>query len=145
MEGQSGAKLTESAKKMVRSTERVEDSADRRTELAAGRTVFGAERTYAAWVRTGLLALASGIGAKKLLTGLLPVWLVLVTGTVLVLFSAFCFGAGVWRDLNPGPPPPRPDIPRLPSALLVGVNAFLAIVALVSLLGIWFAKVSSLP
>jgi putative membrane protein len=28
---------------------------------------FAAERTLAAWVRTGLLALASGIGAKKLL------------------------------------------------------------------------------
>jgi putative membrane protein len=142
-EEQSSAKIAESAKKMVRSTERVEDSADRRTELAADRTVFAAERTYAAWVRTGLLALASGIGAKQLLTGLLPAWLVILTGTVLVLFSAFCFGAGVWRDLHPGPPPPRPDIPRLPPALLIAVNTFLAIVALVSLLGIWFGKVST--
>src|SRR3954464_3688577 len=87
-----------------------QDGPDRRTTLAADRTVFAAERTYAAWVRTGLLALASGIGAKKLLTGLIPAWLVIVTGTVLVLFSAFCFGAGVWRDLNPGAPPPRPGI-----------------------------------
>src|SRR5262249_61901303 len=38
------------------------------TELAADRTVFAAERTYAAWVRTGLMALASGIGAKALLS-----------------------------------------------------------------------------
>jgi hypothetical protein len=27
--------------------------------------------------------------------------------TVLVLFSAFCFGAAVWRHLEPGVPLPR--------------------------------------
>ena len=31
-----------------------------------------AERTYAAWLRTGLFALASGIGARALLTGVVP-------------------------------------------------------------------------
>src|SRR5438034_10272417 len=110
----SSEKLADTAEKIKHSTYKVEDSADRTTQLAADRTVFAAERTYAAWVRTGLLALASGIGARQLLTGLLPVWLVMATGTVLVLFSAFCFFAGIWRDLNPGPPPPRPDIPHLP-------------------------------
>lgn len=45
------------------------DSADRRTELTAGCTVFAAERTFAAWVRTGFVALASGIGPRKLLEG----------------------------------------------------------------------------
>jgi uncharacterized membrane protein YidH (DUF202 family) len=66
----------------------------------ADRTVFAAERTYAAWVRTGLLAMASGIGAKALLEELLPQWLIIATGSVLVLFSAFCFGAAVWRHLS---------------------------------------------
>jgi len=55
-------------KRSKRSTYGVEDSAERTTQLAADRTVFAAERTYAAWVRTGLLALASGIGAKALLS-----------------------------------------------------------------------------
>jgi uncharacterized membrane protein YidH (DUF202 family) len=32
---------------------------------AADRTVFAAERTYAAWVRTGLAALASGVGPRS--------------------------------------------------------------------------------
>jgi putative membrane protein len=50
--------------KLRDSTYRVEDSAERTTQLAADRTVFAAEHTYAAWVRTGLLAMASGIGAK---------------------------------------------------------------------------------
>src|SRR5215471_14644723 len=90
----SAVDIKDSAAQMERSTARVEDSADRRTELAADRTVFAAERTYAAWVRTGLVAMASGIGAKALLTDLLPHWLVMASGSAFVLFSTFCFGAG---------------------------------------------------
>jgi putative membrane protein len=136
----SGEKLAASAKKLEHSTERVEDSADRRTQLAADRTVFAAERTYAAWVRTGLVALASGIGSKTLLAGLVPEWMILTTGSVLVLFSAFCFIAGVWRELYPGAPPPKPDTRRLPPWLLALINGFLALVAFAALLGIWFGK-----
>ena len=120
--------------------EHLEDSADRRTELAADRTVLAAERTYAAWVQLGLAALASGIGAKKLLEGIVPEWLIISVGTLLVLFSAFCFGAAVWRQLDPGVPPPRPDVRRISSHLLVVVNGFLALVALAALLGIWFGR-----
>ena len=72
--------------------QRTEASADRRTELAANRTVLAAERTYAAWVRTGLMSLAAGVGAKKTLGGVLPEWVVVLTGSVLVAFAAFCFG-----------------------------------------------------
>ena len=120
--------------------ERIEDSADRRTELAADRTVLAAERTYAAWVQLGLAALASGIGAKKLLENLVPEWLIVSVGTLLVLFSAFCFGAAVWRQVDPGVPPPRPDVRRIPPHLLIAVNGFLALVAVAALLGIWFGK-----
>ena len=105
--------IKDSAAHMGRSTAR-EDSAGRRTALAADRTVFAAERTYAAWVRTGLVAMASGIGAKALLAGVLPQWLIIATGSILILFSVFCFGAGVWRHLYAGPPPPMPDAPRMP-------------------------------
>ena len=116
------------------------DSADRRTELAADRTVFAAERTYAAWVRTGLVALASGIGARKLLEGIVPGGVALATGTVLILFSAFCFLAGIWRQVFVGAPPPNPDVPRLPPLILTVVNCFLALVALTALFGLWFGR-----
>ena len=138
----SGEKLADSAEKIKRSTHGVEDSAARTTELAADRTVFAAERTYAAWVRTGLMALASGIGAKALLSEVVPQWLIIATGTVLVLFSAFCFGAAVWRHLEPGVPPPRVDVSRIPAWLLIAVNGFLALVALV---GIWFGQTPGRP
>src|SRR6478735_6722673 len=97
----------ETAVRTTVAAQRTEASADRRTVLAA-------ERTYAAWVRTGLVSLAAGVGAKKTLVGVLPEWVVLLTGSVLVAFAAFCFVAAVWRELYPGTPPPQPDVRRLP-------------------------------
>ncbi len=142
---QSTEKLADSADKLQTSTERIEDSADRRTQLAADRTLFAAERTYAAWMRTGLVALASGVGAKAALKGVIPEWLIIANGTVLVLFSVFCFAAAIWRQLNPGPPPPRPDARRIPPWTLIAVNGFLALVSLAALLGIWFGRTGGTP
>ena len=129
-----------SAEDIKASTEEMKDSADRRTELAADRTVLAAERTYASWVQLGLASLAAGIGAKKLLAGVVPEWMIVIQGTLLVLFSAFCFGAAVWRQLSPGVPPPRPDVRRIPPHMLMAVNAFLALVAFSALLGVWFGR-----
>jgi putative membrane protein len=144
---QNADKLKDSADKIERGTQRMavdtalmEMSADRRTELAADRTMFAAERTYAAWVRTGLVAMASGVGAKPALSGLVPDWLIGLTGTVLVLFSVFCFAAAVWRHLYPGPPPPVPDAKRMNRTLLVLINGFLALVSIACLIGIWFGR-----
>ena len=130
----------ETAVRTTVAAQRTEASADRRTELAANRTVLAAERTYAAWVRTGLMSLAAGVGAKTTLGGVLPAWVVVLTGSVLVAFAAFCFAAAVWRELYPGTPPPRPDVRRLPRTLLFALNGFLALVALAALLGVWFGR-----
>lgn len=138
---QSAVQMEDSALHMERGTARMEFSADRRTELAADRTVFAAERTYAAWVRTGLVAMASGIGARPLLEGIVADWLIVMTGSVLVLFSAFCFGAAVWRNFYRPPLPPAPDAPRIHPALLIGVNGFLILVALAALIDILFGRV----
>jgi len=136
----SAVQMKDSASRMELDTARMESSADRRTELAADRTMFAAERTYAAWVRTGLVAMASGVGAKPALSGLLPDWLIGITGSVLVLFSVFCFAAAVWRNLYPGPPPPLPDAKRLHPALLIMFNGVLALASIAVLIGIWFGR-----
>jgi putative membrane protein len=133
-------KLAKSAERLKDSAVNLEDSADRRTQLAADRTIFAAERTYAAWVRTGLVALASGIGARALLTGVIPEWMIVATGSLLVAFSAFCFGAAAWRQLNPGPPPPTPDTKRIYPGVLLLVNGFLVLVACAALVGVWFGQ-----
>src|SRR6478672_11678121 len=123
-------KVADSAAETKQAAAAIETSADLSTRLAADRNILAAERTYAAWVRTGLFALASGIGARALLTGLLPEWLILADASMLIAFSAFCFGAAIWRYLNPGPPPPVRDVERIPHSVLIAVNAFLALVSL---------------
>lgn len=128
-------KIAESAALVRDSEVKQADTADRRTELAADRTMLAAERTYAAWVRTGLAALASGIGARALLDKLVVNWLIVATGCVLVLLSAFCFLAAVWRELMP-PITPKPDTRRLPGAVLIVVNGFLVLVSLAALVGL---------
>ena len=103
-------------------TEGGQGAFDRRTVLAGDRTIYAAERTYAAWVRTGLAALASGVGAKAALRHVVPESLILATGTLLVLFSAFCFAIAVLRELVPGPPPPEPDVRRIPASPAPGAE-----------------------
>jgi putative membrane protein len=120
---QTSAEVGASSGKLAASTEKMKDSADRRTELAADRTVLAAERTYAAWVRTGLASLASGIGAKKLLEGVVPEWMIITTGSLLILFSAQCFVVAVWRELLPGvtsPNQPFAVFPRCSSLRRMG-------------------------
>ena len=130
-------KVAESAEVLEETSVQQTDSADRRTELAANRTVLAAERTYAAWVRTGLTALAAGVGAQALLEEVVPGWLTMPTGSALILFSGFCFMAAVWRELQPGAPPPQPDTRRMPAWLLMALNGFLTFVSLMALIGIW--------
>jgi len=117
-------KLADSAGRLTESAEQQTDSADRRTELAADRTVLAAERTYA------------GIGARALLDKVVAPWLIGATGSVLILFSAFCFAAAVWRQMI-RISPPRPDTRRIPAWMLVTVNGFLVLVSLAALVGIW--------
>jgi putative membrane protein len=133
---QAQEKLADSAGALEDSATQQADSADRRTVLAADRTVLAAERTYAAWVRTGLAALAAGVGARALLEDVVPKSLATAQGCMLILFSAFCFVAAVWREFDHGVPPPRPDTRRLPAAMLIGINGFLILVSLAALVGI---------
>jgi len=129
-------KLADSADTLADSAAVQEDSADRRTRLAADRTLLAAERTYAAWMRTGLASLAAGIGAQSLLEKLVEPWLVLATSIVLILFSEFCFVAGIWREITGKSLRPDPDTAKLPAWLLVAFNGFLLLLGGAVLIGI---------
>ena len=118
-----------------------EDSDDPRVSYAADRTVLAAERTYAAWVRTGLVSLAAGVGAKASLGSVLPDWVIQFNASLLVLFSGFCFAVAVWRDLRPGHDSPRrSDVWRIPPAVLALVNGGLLLVSAAALLGVWLGQ-----
>jgi putative membrane protein len=129
-------KVADSAKKLKESTVRIEDSADRRTELASNRTALAAERTYSAWIRTGLFSLASGAGAKGVLAGLMPMWIVIADAAALIVFSIFCFCAAVWRFNRSGATRPEPDVPRIDARILIAMSAFLSLVSLAALWGV---------
>ncbi|WP_305095837.1 YidH family protein [Croceibacterium aestuarii] len=128
--------LADSAETQETSALRQEDSAERRTRLAADRSLLAAERTYAAWMRTGLAALAAGIGGKALLDKLVEPWLVLTASIVLILFSEFCFVAGVWRELSGNALRPDPDTAKLPGWVLIVFNGFLIVLGFAVLVGI---------
>jgi putative membrane protein len=130
-------KVADSAKKLKESSVRIEDSADRRTELAPNRTALAAERTYSAWVRTGLLSLASGAGAKGVLAGLMRAWMILADSTALILFNIFCYLAAIWRFDNSGAARPSPEVPRIDARILLAMSSFMSIVSAIALLGIW--------
>jgi putative membrane protein len=129
--------LAESGKSVEKSSKKVSIEAQRQVQLAADRTLLASERTYAAWVRTALASLASGVGARALLENHVPLILAKLTGSVLILFAGFCLVAAVWRQcFRPVPPPPT-DLRPIPRFALVPMNAFLLLVALAALIGIW--------
>jgi putative membrane protein len=134
------AEVEKGAQEVKQGAQQLEKAVDHRNELAADRTVYAAERTYAAWVRTGLAAMASGIGAKKLLEGVIPEWAILGVASVLVLYNVFSFAVGVWREVMPGPPPPRGFIRRIHPAFIVFFNVCLLLVALAALVSVWFGR-----
>ena len=129
--------LAESGKSVERSTHMVSVEAVRQVQLAADRTLLATERTYAAWVRTALAALASGIGARALLQDIVPLWLAKGTASVLIIFARFCVVAAVWRQLWQPVPPPVTDVRPVPRMVLLPMNAFLLLVAVAALVGIW--------
>jgi len=119
--------------------ETLSETLDHRNELAVRRTLLAAERTYAAWLRTALAALVTGVGSRAFLENVVPDWLASLAGTVLVLLAGFCLIAAVWPGLEDQVPPVGPDRKRIPHRLLVAVNAVLLVLTFAVLVGLWAA------
>ncbi|RUM35666.1 MAG: hypothetical protein DSY57_06725 [Desulfobulbus sp.] len=67
------------------------------TTLALDRTILANERTYAAWIRTGFAALATGLGVERFMLNTIPLWSIHLIATLLLLFSAASFLLAGWR------------------------------------------------
>ncbi len=61
------------------------------------RTILANERTYQAWIRTGLSALAAGLGVARFLSDSMPLWVHLSIAGVLITLSASAFFLAAWR------------------------------------------------
>jgi putative membrane protein len=134
--GEVSEALRKSARSLKRGAAVLDEETDRRTALAADRTLLAAERTYAAWVRTGLAALATGVAARAVLKDVLPILLVRLTASVLILFAGFCLAAAIWREFY-SLPPERARLRVVPRWVVIPVNAFLMLVTIAALVGVW--------
>ena len=89
-------------------------------------------------MRTGLAALATGVGARAVLAEVLPLLLARLTASVLILFAAFCLVAAIWREFYTLPRD-RVGLGVVPRWLLIPVNLFLMLVALAAMIGVWMS------
>ena len=112
-------------------------SVDIRDALALERTRLAAERTYAAWVRTGIAALASGAGAHSLLERVVSARLNKTISCVLILFAVFCFAAGIWRESQANSASRGPAAARIAPIVLCIASAALIVISLAVMLGVW--------
>lgn len=110
---------------------------DRGLELAFDRTVLANERTYAAWLRTGLCALAAGLAIEKFMIDVLPFWGIRIISIVLIVFSGAVFLLAAWRYSHLKFGGRSEDVPRLSANTVTGVSVALAICSVLALVGLW--------
>ncbi len=71
--------------------------AEERTDLAKDRTLLANERTFAGWMRTGLAAVAVGLGFSALFREVELDWAIKAIATVFILTGIFVFWAAEQR------------------------------------------------
>lgn len=109
---------------------------DARTRLAEDRTVLANERTYTAWVRTGLAALAAGVGFEKFLRGAMPDAIVRTIAVILIVFSCCAFFLAIWHYTHLGLKLKVAEIRTPPIKSLIVLTAALCLASILALIGI---------
>lgn len=124
---------------MVDRAESEEHSSKGHPDYAEHRTLLANGRTYAAWVRTGLTALAAGIVFEKFIPGTIPGWSVRLIAVVLIAFSAICFGLALWRYRHLGIRFEHLKPATISLPLLATLTVLLIVASLLALAGLWMA------
>ncbi|MEC7838462.1 MAG: DUF202 domain-containing protein [Chlamydiota bacterium] len=103
-------------------------------------SVLANERTYAAWLRTGLTALAAGLGIEKFLGdgSVIPINLIRIVSISLLSLSTACFYLAAWRYQHVGVRLVSSHVSGAPVWLLVLISGILCCVTLITLVGLWF-------
>lgn len=112
-------------------------SVKKEIERKERQSVLANERTYAAWVRTGLTALATGLGVERFLGGVIPDPFIRVTSMTLLSFSIFSFILGSWRYHHVGSRLKSEEVTGAPTQLLVFLSVVLAFISLLAMIGVW--------
>lgn len=106
-------------------------------DYAVDRTVLANERTYAAWIRTGLAALAAGIAIEKFLVDVMPTWSIRSIAIILILFSAIAFCLAAWRYTHLGIKLSRTEVKAVPSIVTTVASLTLTLCSLIAFIGLW--------
>ena len=106
--------------------------------LALDRTILANERTYAAWIRTGLAALAAGLGIAKFMTGLIPLWSILIIAAVLIGFSSVAFLLAAWRYSHLHIKVSHLEVDAVPLAMIRSLSLLLVCCSMIALAGLWY-------
>lgn len=104
--------------------------------LALDRTVLANERTFQAWIRTGLSALAAGLGVAKFLQDTMPVWMLLAIAIVLILLSIAAFLQASWRYRHLHVRMADLDVDATPLWLVNTISGLLSVCSVLALLGV---------
>ena len=100
-------------------------------------SVLANERTYAAWTRTGITAMAAGLGIERFLGGVIPDYIVRAISMSLLLFSILAFILGIWRYIHVGSRLKSNRVSGAPSPILLLMSIMLCFVSLMALIGLW--------
>ncbi len=111
--------------------------------LALDRTVLANERTYAAWIRTGLTSLVTGLATARFLSDSMPLWSTHTIAAILILFSAIAFFLATWRYEHLHVEMAHLDVKMIPVAM-VKLSSFVLIgCSFIALIGLWYIARSS--
>lgn len=113
------------------------DPVDDRTGYALDRTILANERTYAAWIRTGLTALAAGVAIEKFMVDAMPGWTIRIIAIILIIYSVIAFIIAAWRYSHLGLKLVHVDVKSIPLIVTSGASALLIVCSLLALAGLW--------
>jgi inner membrane protein YidH len=115
------------------------DHITEKRESSERTSVLANERTYAAWLRTGLTALAAGLGIEKFLAdgSVIPSELTRTISVTLIATSGFCFYLAAWRYQHVGMRMVSSHVSGAPISFMVFLSFVLVMTSVLALIGIW--------
>jgi len=114
------------------------DSGEKTIEYSLDRTVLANERTYAAWLRTGLAALATGVAIEKFMVEAMPEWGIRSIAMILIAFSALAFGLAGWRYTHLGIKLGDIDVRMVPAVVTTALSILLVLCSVLAFISLWF-------
>lgn len=100
-------------------------------------SVLANESNFLAWVQTGIIAFAAGLGIERFLGGVIPLLTIRSISMAMILFGIVAFAAGAWRYQHVAARLPTTKVKGAPVPLVLLLSFLLIIVGGLALVGVW--------